>query len=70
MFTGLVEELGVIKGITQQTLNVATQLDDIKIGDSIAINGVCLTVVKIQGDVLTFDYSPKTDELTNLSALK
>ncbi|MDR0646657.1 MAG: riboflavin synthase [Elusimicrobiota bacterium] len=70
MFTGLIEDIGIIEKIGEAQLAVATKLDDIKTGDSIAVNGVCLSAVKIGGNTLYFDYSPQTDKLTNLSLLK
>lgn len=45
MFTGIIEDLGIIKKINRNQISVATKLDDIKTGDSICVNGVCLTVV-------------------------
>lgn len=70
MFTGLIEDIGVIKSITNQQITLTTALDDIKRGDSVAVNGVCLTVTHLSGGQLSFDYSPQTDKLTNLSVLK
>ena len=75
LFTGLVEEKGVIYSIT----NVGDAVDiivastvvgsDAGIGDSISINGCCLTVVKIDGDQLTFQAGTETLARTNLGAL-
>ena len=51
MFTGIIEEIGIVKNIIKKTFGLqfnigATKvMGDLKIGDSIAINGVCLTVV-------------------------
>ncbi len=75
MFTGLVEEAGIVVGCEVQSrsasLTVAAQLvsDGIQIGDSVAINGTCLTVVAVNGDQLTFDAVPETLARTNLGAL-
>ena len=76
MFTGIIEELGVVKGISRkgQAMLLSVQADkvlpDTKIGDSIAVNGVCLTVVKIEGRLLSFDLLAETARLTNLGKLK
>lgn len=70
MFTGIVEDIGKVVNITNSQLEIETCLDDIKIGDSVAVNGVCLTVTKISNNVLNFDYSPTTSDITNISLLK
>ncbi len=72
MFTGIVEELGTIRRITQITngarLEVAAQtvLSDAKLGDSIAVNGVCLTVVAKSADSFAADLSAETLQRTSL----
>lgn len=76
MFTGLIEATGRI-GAFQQTgddarLYIQTQtldLRDVKVGDSIAINGVCLTVVELQHDGFWADVSGETLSRTTLSIL-
>ncbi|MFA6216349.1 MAG: riboflavin synthase [Candidatus Omnitrophota bacterium] len=76
MFTGIVEELGQVKKIARcgnvAVITVAAKkvIADTKIGDSIAVNGVCLTVVKIEADALSFDVMSATLSLTNLGTLK
>jgi riboflavin synthase len=70
MFTGIIEDIGIVKSITNDSLTIKTELKDIKIGDSIAVNGVCFTVVSINNEELSFDYSPNTDKLTNLALIK
>jgi riboflavin synthase len=74
MFTGLVEDVGkvvnLLLGSTNSRLKVQTNLKDIQIGDSVAVNGACLTVVKIEGNTLTFDLSEETLKRTNLKWLK
>jgi riboflavin synthase len=72
MFTGIVEELGTLRRITQSTngarLEVAahTVLADAKIGDSIAVNGVCLTVIAKSADSFATDLSAETLQRTSL----
>ncbi len=67
MFSGIVADVGLIKSAQQRDgglrLTVATELlgmDDVAIGDSIAVNGVCLTVVAINGIEFTADVSRET----------
>lgn len=76
MFTGLVEELGKIKSITKGTksarLTIEGQvvLKDVKLGDSIAVNGTCLTVVEYTQRSFTADVMPETVRSTVLAELK
>lgn len=69
MFTGLIEEVGVVKNIFSSQIEILTSLKDIKKGDSIAVNGVCLTVAIIKANSFVADYSPYTDKNTTLSKL-
>jgi len=70
MFTGIIEDIGKVKKFSDSQLTIETSLDDIKTGDSIAVNGACLTVTSIEGNFLSFDYSPTTADITNISILK
>ncbi len=75
MFTGIIIELGRVLSLTKtgelSRLYVETSLGrDSSIGDSIAINGVCLTVVDRRGNSLGFDLSSETLRLTNLGLLR
>jgi len=69
MFTGIIEDIGIVKEIDSDKIIIETKLDDIKKGDSIAVNGVCLTVVSFDGRNISFDYSPNTDKITNIASL-
>ncbi len=75
MFTGLIEDVGTIKRLERQglagRLTVATRLplESIALGDSVAVNGACLTVVAKSGNELTFDASPETLARTTLGTL-
>lgn len=71
MFTGIIEELAKIRKITKDriTIECKTVLDDIKLGDSIAVNGVCLTVTEIFSDGYSADISPETFDVTTLDKL-
>lgn len=66
MFTGIIEGLGTIDTIRpagqgkRLTIKADYALDQTKIGDSIAVNGACLTVVKINGSKFEVDLSPET----------
>lgn len=72
MFTGIIEELGKIRLITTNKIEIQCKdiLTDTKFGDSIAVNGVCLTVTDIKSDGFTADISPETMKVTNLNSLK
>jgi len=76
MFTGLIEEVGkIIKSVPSGAgskffVSAKKILSDTKIGDSIAINGVCLTVVDLFNNGFAFDVSPETLNRTNLKYLK
>jgi riboflavin synthase len=73
MFTGLVKDVGRIDAIDEvdgggHRLTIATELDtdDFEIGESIAVDGACLTVVRIDGETFSVDISPETREVTTL----
>lgn len=76
MFTGLIVEMGDVVSLIRKgngarlSLDAKTLSRDAKLGDSIAINGTCLTVVEIRGDVLSFDLSEETLGSSNLGELK
>ena len=76
MFTGLVEEVGQIRRIGRKgealVLNIGASvvLEDLKIGDSVAVNGVCLTATTLEGGGFTADVMPETYRHTNLSQLQ
>ncbi|MFL2847599.1 MAG: riboflavin synthase [Coraliomargaritaceae bacterium] len=61
MFTGIVEETGIVRSFEEQdqawrlVIEAKLILDDIKLGDSVSINGCCLTVVAIEDSCLSFD---------------
>jgi len=74
MFTGIIEDIGKVVTIKNNLLVVSTILDDIRPKDSIAVNGVCLTVNQIKKSGLNyhlfFDLGEPTRRRTNLSTLK
>ncbi|WP_068617021.1 riboflavin synthase [Paenibacillus tuaregi] len=76
MFTGLVEEVGTLKSIQRKgeamVLDIQAKviLSDLKLGDSIAVNGVCLTATSYGGSSFTVDVMPETYRHTNLRELK
>ncbi|MFS3129189.1 riboflavin synthase [Nocardioides sp. Bht2] len=75
MFTGIVEELGTVAGIEPQgdamRLSIRTEnlLEDVHLGDSIAVNGCCLTVAEFSGDVWTADVMQETLDKTSLAGI-
>lgn len=76
MFTGIIEELGTIKGIKRGgewcvlTIGASAILQDVQLGDSIAVNGICLTVTSFASDHFTVDVMPETLDKTSLSSLQ
>lgn len=68
MFTGLVEEVGTLKLLKNQEIVIKAGkiLSDLKIGDSVAVNGLCLTATKIKEKEheVTFHFSPTTKNLS------
>ncbi|MGM0441751.1 MAG: riboflavin synthase [Elusimicrobiota bacterium] len=69
MFTGLVEDKGKVIDIGRGNLTVRTKLDDISTGDSLMVNGVCLTVVKKESKNISVDMGSETRRVTSLSGL-
>ena len=75
MFTGIVEEKGIIEKVLKGTKSCSVTVmadkvfDDIKPGDSIAVNGVCLTVTEFKKPYFTADVMPETMRRTNLGGL-
>jgi riboflavin synthase len=72
MFTGIVEERGAVRSFGNGRLVVGCRVVavDSPIGASVAVNGVCLTVVERTGDSLAFDLSAETIERTSLARLR
>ncbi|QDP39580.1 riboflavin synthase [Radiobacillus deserti] len=76
MFTGIVEEKGKVKTLIRShqslslTIDASKVLGDLVIGDSVAINGVCLTVTSFTSGSFTVDVMPETFRATSLATLK
>jgi riboflavin synthase len=76
MFTGIVEEMGVVQEVERSLQAVRfkilakTVLEELEAGDSITVNGACLTATAVAGSDFTVDVSPETVRLTNLGGLK
>lgn len=76
MFTGIVEEIGTIKKVekgaksSKLTIEGAKIFDDLKLGDSVAVNGVCLTVTEYTKNTFTADVMNETLSRSNLGDLK
>jgi riboflavin synthase len=77
MFTGIIQAVGQIQAIESQGGDVRMRintgklaLDDVQLGDSIATNGVCLTVIELPGDGYVADVSGETLAKTTLDRLK
>lgn len=75
MFTGLIEEIGTMRRTARQgqamvlVIEADKVLEDIKVGDSIAVNGVCLTVISYDGLAFSADVMPETFRQTTLHKL-
>ena len=76
MFTGLVEALGTVRKVSPDDAGMRLHIEEptitaeLPIGASVAINGVCLTVVEIQGASFSFQAGPETLKLTNLGEIR
>lgn len=76
MFTGIVEELGTVRALNRSTtameltIEASKVLEDVKLGDSIAVNGICLTVKQFTESAFLADVMPETVNATGLSMLK
>ncbi len=71
MFTGIVEEVGTATGVGAHRLTVRAEmvLDGLKLGDSMSVNGACLTVVALEDSTFSVDLSPETLRRTSLGDL-
>ncbi len=71
MFTGIIEETGVVETPgTRFKIRAKKVLADVNIGDSISVNGACLTVTEFTADSFTVDVMPESLRCTNLGSLK
>jgi riboflavin synthase len=72
MFTGIVEEIGAVQGTTSNSLAIKAKLvlEGTKLGDSISVNGACLTVTKLSNTGFAVEIMPETKRLTNIGLLK
>lgn len=76
MFTGIIEEIGTMRKITRKgntlilTIEARQVLSDVQLGDSIAVNGVCLTVIQFDASTVSMDVMPETYRQTNLAELQ
>jgi len=77
MFTGIVQSLGAVGGVSQHGDEISLEIDvadltteKINIGDSIAVNGVCLTVIDIENGAARFDVSTETLSRSLLGSMR
>lgn len=76
MFTGIIEEIGTVRSIANTATGTALRIaaervtEGTRVGDSIAVNGVCLTVTSCSGREFTADVMPETVRLTSLAGLR
>jgi riboflavin synthase len=69
LFTGLIREIAHVKSLSGSTLSIRAK-HKAKLGDSIAINGACLTVVKVLGDGFSVELSPESQKLLAMENYK
>ena len=71
MFTGIVEEVGSVISISSNGMTVGAEkvMSDLKLGDSIAVNGACLTAVSLAANEFSVDLSPETMRRSSLGDL-
>ncbi|NVM56528.1 MAG: riboflavin synthase [Desulfobacterales bacterium] len=76
MFTGIIEGLGTVKSVIRtgggvsMDIQAGFPLNNVRIGDSIAVSGACLTVVHLQNDAFKVDVAPETLSKTTLGQIK
>jgi len=76
MFTGIIEKVCIAKDIRRNvsgmeiSIDLGNLVEDVKLGNSVAINGTCLTAVKIQGSVVAFELSTETIAKSSLADIK
>lgn len=76
MFTGIIQDTGTVRALTRKgedarlEVTTALPLDDVRIGDSIAVSGACLTVTSLAASSFTFDVSAESLSKTTLGRLK
>ncbi len=72
MFTGIVEEIGTVSLVQPDKLTVKARkvIEGMNIGDSMAVNGVCLTIITLGADTFTVEVVPETIRRTNLGSLR
>ncbi|MBD3299987.1 MAG: riboflavin synthase [Candidatus Moranbacteria bacterium] len=76
MFSGIIEEMAEVVLIkrdgktSQLTIKTSNDYDDLKIGDSLSINGVCLTITDCTKNLFSFEFMPETAKISNLGDLK
>lgn len=76
MFTGIIEHLGMVErlahraGAAEAFVDIGPLIEGVKLGDSIAINGACLTAKSIKGTIVSFDVSGESLEKTTLGKLR
>ena len=74
MFTGIIEKIGKVSHVTEKNISqvIGIRIDGLNsaLGDSICINGVCLTVEDIDDNVYSFSISPETYNLSNFKNIK
>jgi riboflavin synthase len=69
MFTGIVETIGTAASVSDARIRIVSDLKDLVVGESISVNGVCLTVTEPEAGAFSADISEETSRRTSLGAL-
>ncbi len=70
MFTGIIKQVGVVEESTSKWLKIRADTKSMGIGDSISVNGVCLTLMDLKGSTFQVELMPETLSCTNLGLLQ
>ena len=70
MFTGIIKQVGVVEESTSKWLRIRANTTSMGIGDSISVNGVCLTLMNLEGSTFQVELMPETLRCTNLGLLQ
>ena len=64
MFTGIIEEIGIVKSVKSKVITIEANkiFDDLKLGDSVAVNGTCLTISSFSNKIFKADINFKQDK--------
>jgi riboflavin synthase len=70
MFTGIIEQIGVVEESTKKWLKIRADTKSMGVGDSVSVNGVCLTLIEVKDSTFQVELMPETVSHTNLGLLQ